>query len=147
MLGRDGSKWYALIHFLTYHKYEIHDVNLESEGGHLRPDIYGHIPTYIERSGLEAGLEIAEFEYAHIQALKDLLREENIDCDLNITRNMNVYLDEESAEKAKLAYEMLQARGVKLAEDLHYTGKRDAEVVSIYPLSSITYFSIKWERY
>ncbi|OJZ81905.1 hypothetical protein ASPFODRAFT_51593 [Aspergillus luchuensis CBS 106.47] len=99
-------------------------------GGHLRPDIYGHIPTYIERSGLEAGLEIAEFEYAHIQALKDLLREENIDCDLNITRNMNVYLDEESAEKAKLAYEMLQARGVKLAEDLHYTGKRDAEVIS-----------------
>lgn len=116
-----------------------HHVNRESEGGHLRPDIYGHIPTYIERSGLEAGLEIAEFEYAHIQALKDLLREENIDCDLNITRNMNVYLDEESAEKAKLAYEMLQARGVKLAEDLHYTGKRDAEVVSIYPLSLYIY--------
>ncbi|PWY85786.1 FAD dependent oxidoreductase superfamily [Aspergillus sclerotioniger CBS 115572] len=99
-------------------------------GGHLRPDIYGHIPTYITRYGLDAGVEIADFEYAHIQALKDLLREENIDCDLNITRNMNAYLDDVSAENARKAYEMLLARGVELAKDLHYTSQRDAEGVS-----------------
>ncbi|KKA22961.1 hypothetical protein T310_3012 [Rasamsonia emersonii CBS 393.64] len=70
-------------------------------GGHLRPDLYGLIPTYIERHGIEAGAEVARFELAHMNAIKDVVAKENIDCDLNITRNMNVYLDEEGAVEAK----------------------------------------------
>ncbi|PYI15273.1 FAD dependent oxidoreductase [Aspergillus violaceofuscus CBS 115571] len=99
-------------------------------GGHLRPDIYGHIPTYIERYGLDAGVEIADFEYAHMQALKDLLAEEQIDCDFNITRNMNVYLSEDGGERARLVYEKLLAQGVAVAKDLHYTSAKNAEGIS-----------------
>ncbi|PYH41995.1 NAD(P)/FAD-dependent oxidoreductase [Aspergillus saccharolyticus JOP 1030-1] len=99
-------------------------------GGHLRPDIYGHIPTYIERHGLDSAIEIAEFEYAHMQALKDLLVEEQISCDFNITRNMNVYLSEEGGERARQAYEKLLAQGVAVARDLHYTSAKNAEGIS-----------------
>ncbi|PYH99002.1 FAD dependent oxidoreductase [Aspergillus ellipticus CBS 707.79] len=99
-------------------------------GGHLRPDIYGHIPKYIERFGLEAGVEIADFEWNHIQALKDLLLEEDIDCEFNLTRNMNVYFDEASGAKAKSAMDKLLAQGVKVADDLHFTGAKSAEGIS-----------------
>ena len=54
-------------------------------GGHLRPDLYGHIPTYIDRAGAEAGAEIARFEIAHVQAIKKVVEEEKIDCCARVT--------------------------------------------------------------
>lgn len=99
-------------------------------GGHLRPDIYGNIPLYMERYGEDAGREIAEFELDHLQAIKKVLAEENIDCELNITRNMNVFTNEEDAKKVKKTYDALAARGLSFTEDLHYTPLKDAEGVS-----------------
>ena len=70
-------------------------------GGHLRPDLYDRIPTYIKRHGVDAAAEVANFELSHIKVLKDLLAEENIDCDFNITRCLSVYLDEAAGENAR----------------------------------------------
>ncbi|KAL4909396.1 hypothetical protein BDW74DRAFT_187543 [Aspergillus multicolor] len=99
-------------------------------GGHLRPDLYGSIPKYIERYGVEAGAEVASFEIAHIKALKELITEENIDCDLNLTRCMNVYLNEADGEKAKQTYELLVAQGLEYTPDIHYTSQKYAEKIS-----------------
>jgi ribulose 1,5-bisphosphate synthetase/thiazole synthase len=43
-------------------------------GGHIRPDLFGHIPTYIARSGVEAEAEIADFEVAKMWAVKKVIR-------------------------------------------------------------------------
>ncbi|KAJ5976423.1 FAD dependent oxidoreductase [Penicillium waksmanii] len=59
-------------------------------GGHLRPDFYGHIPKYIEQSGPRAGAEIAEFEIANLRALKRFIEEEDIDCDFTLARSIDV---------------------------------------------------------
>ncbi|KAK1145753.1 hypothetical protein N8T08_003991 [Aspergillus melleus] len=99
-------------------------------GGHLRPDLYGHIPTHLERHGAEAAAEVANFEIDHIKALKDLLVEENIDCDLNITRNMNVYSTEAAGKKAKSTVDLLASHGLKFVDDIHYTSEKNAEGVS-----------------
>ncbi|KAL2852955.1 FAD dependent oxidoreductase [Aspergillus pseudoustus] len=99
-------------------------------GGHLRPDLYGNIPKYIERYGVDAGAEVANFEISHIPALKKVIAEENIDCDLNLTRSMNVYLNEEEGEQAKQIYEALVARGLEYTSDLHYTPHKYAEKIS-----------------
>ncbi|KAL5342886.1 FAD dependent oxidoreductase [Aspergillus crustosus] len=99
-------------------------------GGHLRPDVYGNIPRYIKRHGLEAGAEVANFEIAHIKALKDLVAEEGIDCDLNLTRNMNVFLNEADGEKARKTYKALCSTGLAYTSDIHYTGPKDAEKIS-----------------
>ncbi|KAI9371247.1 phosphoenolpyruvate phosphomutase-domain-containing protein [Aspergillus egyptiacus] len=99
-------------------------------GGHLRPDLYGNIPKYIDRYGVEAGAEVADFEIAHIQALKKLIAEEGIECELNLTRNMNVYLNEEDGEKARKVYEALVARGLGYTTDIHYTSAKAAEKIS-----------------
>ena len=78
---------------------------------------------------MEAGTELANFEIAHLKALKEVITKEDIDCDLNITRNMNVYLNEAAAEKAKLKYETLAAQGLSFVDDLHYTPQKHAEGV------------------
>lgn len=99
-------------------------------GGHLRPDLYGNIPKYIDRYGIEAGAEVANFEIAHIRALKELIAEENIDCDLNLTRCMNVYLNEADGENARQTCEALVAQGLEYTPDIHYTSQISAEKVS-----------------
>jgi len=103
-------------------------------GGHIRPDLYGHIPTYIERHGAEAGAELANFELSHIQALKDVIVKEEIDCDFIITRNMNVYLNETHGEEAKRKYEALASQAHSFVEDIHYTPQKHAEGVGLWSL-------------
>ncbi|EAU37763.1 conserved hypothetical protein [Aspergillus terreus NIH2624] len=92
-------------------------------GGHLRPDFYGHIPTYIDRAGARAGAEIAEFEIANLRALKRFIEEEKIDCDLTLTRSIDVWCNEEAAKKAKAVYDQMVAHNFEYMEDtIFYTG-------------------------
>lgn len=70
---------------------------------------------------------MARFELAHMQAIKDVVAKENIDCDLKITRNMNVYLNEEGAAEAKKIYDALAAKGLSFVDDIHYTSEKNAE--------------------
>ncbi|RAL62353.1 hypothetical protein DID88_004919 [Monilinia fructigena] len=66
--GRDG--------ITEYLDMSSKDIILTSQRRYLSPDLYGHIPTYINRAGVQAGAEIAEFEIAPVQALKNpILRE------------------------------------------------------------------------
>ncbi|KAH8597736.1 FAD dependent oxidoreductase superfamily [Bisporella sp. PMI_857] len=93
-------------------------------GGHLRPDFYGHIPTYIDRAGAEAGLEIAEFEIANVNAIKKVIEKEKISCDFTLTRTIDVWCNEESAQQAKQVYDQMVARKFEYMDDvIFYTGK------------------------
>ncbi|CAD0100663.1 unnamed protein product [Aureobasidium mustum] len=96
-------------------------------GGHLRPDLYGHIPTHIDRQGLKAGVEIAEFEAAHVTAIKKVVAKEKIDCDLVITRSSDVWCNQDAAERAKASYDRMVAYGCKHMDDVHFTMGKDAE--------------------
>ncbi|ESZ89547.1 FAD dependent oxidoreductase superfamily [Sclerotinia borealis F-4128] len=100
-------------------------------GGHLRPDFYGHIPTYINRAGARAGAEIAEFEIAHVQALKKLILREKFDCDFTLTRTCDVWNNQEAADKAKVIYESLRLNPkLPYMEDVHFTTGKNAETIS-----------------
>jgi hypothetical protein len=100
-------------------------------GGHLRPDLYGHIPTHIDRQGLEVGAEIAVFEAAHVTAIKNVVKKENIDCDFVITRSTDVWCNQAAAEKAKASYDKMVAYGLKHMDDVDFYIGKDAEGVSI----------------
>ncbi|TGO40541.1 hypothetical protein BHYA_0035g00150 [Botrytis hyacinthi] len=100
-------------------------------GGHLRPDLYGHIPKYINRGGVRAGAEIAEFEIAHFKALKELILREKIDCDLTLTRTCDVWNNQNAADDAKAVYDRLRLNPeLSYMEDVHFTIGKDAETIS-----------------
>ncbi|GAQ45778.1 hypothetical protein AtubIFM56815_005932 [Aspergillus tubingensis] len=93
-------------------------------GGHLRPDFYGHIPTYVDRAGVRAGAEIAEFEIANLHALKKVVEDEKIDCDFTLARSIDVWCNEEAAQKAKGTYELMKSLDLEYMNDVvFYTGK------------------------
>ncbi|KAJ5125126.1 FAD dependent oxidoreductase [Penicillium atrosanguineum] len=92
-------------------------------GGHLRPDLYGHIPTFIDRAGAKAGAEIAEFEIAHVKAMKKFIEEENIDCDFTMARSFDVWCNKEAAKKAKAIYDYMVSEKFAHMDDVaFYTG-------------------------
>lgn len=92
----------------------------------MRPDLYGHIPRYIERHGLEAAAELAEFEIAHVSAIKKIVEKEKIDCDFTVTRTTDVWCNDAAAEKAKGVYDKMVAHGLKYMEDVDFTMGKDA---------------------
>ena len=99
-------------------------------GGHCRPDLYGHIPGHVKRHGVEAAAEIARFEQRHIKAIKDLLAQEgDLGCDFNVTRNVGVFFNEEHARRVKTTLDELDRQGVTCADDAMFTMGENAEGV------------------
>lgn len=103
-----------------------HIILTDFQGGHLRPDLYGHIPMYIERFGVEAAAELAEFEIAHVHAIKETVEKEKIDCDFTITRTTDVWCNQSAADKAKGVYDKMVAHGLKYMNDVDFTMGKDA---------------------
>lgn len=97
-------------------------------GGHCRPDFYGHIPTYTDRAGEEAAVEIAKFEIAHVRAIKKVVEEEKIDCDFTLCRSYDVWCNEEAAEKARAVYERM--KHLDYMDDVVFYSSEKAEGVS-----------------
>lgn len=105
----------------------------------MRPDLYGHIPTYIERHGVEAAAELAEFEIAHVSAVKKIVEKENIDCDFTVTRTTDVWCNQDAAEKAKAMYDKMVAHGLKYMDDVDFTMGKDAPGVCLAAKAVLTF--------
>lgn len=98
-------------------------------GGHVRPDLAGHIPTFIRRYGLEAGEEYAKYEISHLKAIKKIIEEEKIDCDFILTRTCNVFLDEGVADQARIVHDALVKAGLDYMDDAQFISGKAAEGV------------------
>ncbi|PQE31251.1 FAD dependent oxidoreductase superfamily protein [Rutstroemia sp. NJR-2017a WRK4] len=99
-------------------------------GGHLRPDLYGHIPKYIDRYNAATGEELAKFEVEHVQALKELIERENIECDFVMTRTCDVWTTQQQVDQFKAVYEGMKSHGFKYMDDVEFTEGEEAEAVS-----------------
>ena len=99
--------------------------------------MYGHIPTYVDRAGSHAGAEIAEFEIAHLRAIKKLIETDNIDCDFRLTRSVDVWCNEEAATKAKAVYDRMVALGFAHMDDVVFYTGRQVEGVCMLSLCDV----------
>ena len=99
-------------------------------GGHLRPDLYGHIPTYAKRAGLQAAAELAEFEISHVPALKQFIESENIDCDFVLARSVDVWSNQEAADTAKQSYDEMVNHKLEYMKDVFFQYGPQAEAFS-----------------
>ncbi|KAJ5780211.1 hypothetical protein N7457_005371 [Penicillium paradoxum] len=96
-------------------------------GGHLRPDIYSATALFAGRYGIEAAAEIVRYEISHMKIIEDLVRKENIDCDLTFTRSFDMYLDEDELKKAKAFYDYLVGQGFDFMDDVKYMSQAETE--------------------
>ncbi|KAK2018506.1 FAD dependent oxidoreductase [Colletotrichum eremochloae] len=99
-------------------------------GGHVRPDLFAGLPSRIKRFGQEAADEVALFELANFHAVRDLVREKNIDCDFRVTTSMAVVRDETLAKEMKDSLDELLQRGSPTAKLIHYVHGKAAETFS-----------------
>ncbi|EQB51303.1 FAD dependent oxidoreductase [Colletotrichum gloeosporioides Cg-14] len=98
--------------------------------GQLKPDVYFNIPKYIEKYGVDAAVEVANFEASQVFAVKELVEKEKIDCDFTLTRTCDATLDEGLATATEEAFAKLVESGVANLKDVHYTPRARAEMVS-----------------
>ena len=103
-------------------------------GGHLRPDLYGHIPTYVDRYGVKLAAEIAEFEIANMWAIKETIEKEQIDCDLVLQRSVDVWCNEDAANQARKTVQKMRDCDLDYMKDVFFTSDpKMAEYVSSPP--------------
>ena len=84
----------------------------------------------IEKYGLEAAAEMSNFEIAHIQAIKNLVEKENIDCDFTLTRSFDVFMSEAFAKNSKDGFDSLVEKGLTSINDVQFTPAKLAERVT-----------------
>lgn len=96
----------------------------------MRPDIYSATSLFTERYGIEAATEIVRFEISHLKIMEDLVRKENIDCDLTFTRSYDMYLDEDQLKKAKVFYDFMLDQGLDFMDDVEYMSQAETQDVS-----------------
>jgi hypothetical protein len=103
-----------------------------SKGGHVKPDLYNRPDSIAAEYGLEAAAEAAAFEAEHVNAIKDLVEKEKIDCDFVVTRAADVQLREPIRDKLKAGYDRLVKSGVAATKDVFFTSGDTAEAVCLY---------------
>ncbi|KAK9780001.1 putative FAD dependent oxidoreductase domain-containing protein [Seiridium cardinale] len=99
-------------------------------GGHCRPDLHSGFANRRSEKGFEAANAVAVFEWANLDAVTELVREERIFCDFEEVTSSNVYLDEKLALRARddlLEMKRLRCPTARLVD---YHGPEDAERVS-----------------
>ena len=80
--------------------------------------------------GVEAAAELAAFEAANVYAVKNLVESEGLDCDFQLTRAVDVYLDAQHAKETENAWRNLKEQGVVNLSDVAFTLGEDAKRVS-----------------
>lgn len=96
----------------------------------MRPDIYYATALFAKRYGIEAAAEIVRFELSHMKIIEELVRKENIDCDLTFTRSYDMYLDENQLKKVKAFHDSLVDQGLDFMDDVKYLSEADTRDVS-----------------
>ncbi|KAJ3529638.1 hypothetical protein NM208_g9668 [Fusarium decemcellulare] len=99
-------------------------------GGHLKPDSYYAISRLANEYGIEAAVEVANFESANVEAVTNFIRDENIDCDFVLTRAVDVQFSAEQQDRIEAGYKSLLAKGVEATKHTYCAPRKFAEKLS-----------------
>ena len=105
-------------------------------GGHLNADMYFSYKNYSEKYGRQNAKTLIEFEVKHVETILQLISEENIQCDLELTRTCHAYFDPELAAYAKASYEQRREDGGDV-DDIHEIASN--ELLSSTRLKNVLY--------
>lgn len=84
-------------------------------GGHLKLAV-PHVTEVLEKYGKEAAAEVGEFHIKQIYALKDIVDNEELDCDFLLTRSFDVFMDEGQAAREERMIKSLCDLGIEVVQ-------------------------------
>ncbi|KAA8650654.1 NAD(P)/FAD-dependent oxidoreductase [Aspergillus tanneri] len=99
-------------------------------GGHLKPDPYYQIGIFAAEHGVELAEEVADFEMQHLFDLQSFTECEQIECDLDLNRVMDVQFDDQHCANTKARYDFLLSHGAKRVREVDFYPQESAEEVS-----------------
>ncbi|KAI0861129.1 FAD dependent oxidoreductase [Xylaria cubensis] len=79
-------------------------------GGHVKIKIRS-ILNQLERGGLEKAEELIAFVGAHVDAFKDVVERERLDCEFELRRSYDVYMSEKEASSVRESWARHSVRG------------------------------------
>lgn len=83
----------------------------------------------LKEHGLEAANSLAAFAKAQQYHMKDAVDRENLDCEFEMRRTYDVYIDEKDAKEAEELYRTAIIEGHQWARDLDFVGGEFVEQV------------------
>lgn len=83
----------------------------------------------LKESGVEAANEFAAFVSNQKYAMKDAVDRENLNCEFEMRRSYDVYIDENDAKEAEELYRIAMSEGHQWARDFDFVGPEFAEQV------------------
>jgi len=100
-------------------------------GGHVKPDLYMNTTVYEKMFGAKVARELTDFEIQQVLDVKRLVETEDIDCDFELTRAIDVFVDRRISGPTIQAYQSLRESGYEYPDDLHFiSNPQKAEQVS-----------------
>lgn len=84
----------------------------------------------IKQFGVQQATQFHDFVMAHIPALKEVVETEGIDCEFELRRSYDVFLDQAEADQAKQEFMASLRNGESWTEDRDDIGAELAEQVS-----------------
>ena len=91
------------------------------------------IQKLIEQHDLEGATEIRDLCIAQIYALKHIVEKEGLDCEFELRRSYDVFLDETEAEEVRKKFDANVKAGERWTQDVDFIGADFVEQVSCYP--------------
>ncbi|KAI0157577.1 FAD dependent oxidoreductase [Xylariaceae sp. FL1272] len=99
-------------------------------GGQLRPDIFNGTASRMKKHGLGIANEVAQFELSNQEVLVNLIKNENIDCDLVPLTTGVAIVDQKEAADTKALWDDMHEKGSPALKQVTYHGTEDAEKVT-----------------
>lgn len=93
--------------------------------------MYSSIGDLAAEYGVDAAAEVAEFEVTNLAAVKSLIEEEGIECDLDVGNIFDVQFDDSHCAKVKAGYNSLVNHGLRDIQDVEYHSGETAEIVRL----------------
>lgn len=84
-------------------------------GGHIKTMTFAMWEERKRTFGIEEAIRISEFENSHLQAMTQAIREDGINCDLQLTEGIEAYCDQKTFDKAMKALEDMGKHAPHLA--------------------------------
>lgn len=118
------------------------NTDLELPGGHLKPDPLSRAARVLEVHGRAVAEHVASFEARQVDAIRDLVQREHVDCDFEQTRVTDVCLYKEGRDKIKVDLAKIAKAEISTVKGIEYSSGGEAEVVCTHlrhdPQHSIT---------